>query len=113
MDGYDVILSSHIINFMKWVPMLSDENPELDLMTSIDNIIAAIRDEVYDKIRKTKGGVRSKAFINSRKSLFLRDNNVDLRKALIKAMYDEPGIHLQFNQFFGSIAPLSERQANQ
>lgn len=106
---YDDIISSHIISFMKWVPMISDTPLECDLMISVDNIIDRIRDKVFEKVKESRSGFRNRKFIDSKTSLFVQERNTELRMALIKAMHDESNIHSQFHEYLGVSIPLCER----
>lgn len=109
MEGYEYTpeLSSHILGFMRWVPILSDDETDcsLELLISIENVIDKIQNQIvneygsivtHQRLKKCKDG-----------SLFIDSNQVDnenllksLRQLLIKALFSEEYIRLQFKSFY-------------
>lgn len=99
----DAILSSHIIGFMRWIPLISDKDYSVELLCSVSEIIEVIRDKVAAKIDIQ--AIDSSESAHGNNNLFLEESNLDLRKLLIKAMHDDPHIHFKFHEFYGICCP--------
>ena len=87
---YEMEMSCHILNFLRWIHMPPNENREF--MESIDKIIERIQDQVLCKIGSS---FTVEEFCSFRKtdcssdSLFLWCGNADLLYQLIDAMHNE------------------------
>ena len=93
IPDYDAKISTHILGFMKWLPMLEDETKDYELMKSVDNIVAEIRDEVKEDIKKYE------YFNKDDENYFFRGSK-EQRIILIRAMYKETGIVKRFKNYY-------------
>lgn len=110
-NRYDVYLSSHILGFMRWLPLISENQSDFKLMESIENVIDKIRDTIFnnygnivseENLKKCKAGM---LFVyGSKKTNSVIDVNNDelrsLRKILIEALYGEDYIHSKFCEYY-------------
>lgn len=103
---YDSVISTHIMGFMRWIPMISADDYDIKLLISVENIIDIIRDKVLAEA--TKNCTKEKFFKNSH-NLFLSEQNSSLRKLLISAMHNETLIHSQFHKYYEFIISCAGR----
>lgn len=95
-------LHSHILAFMRWIPIIKQNESNEKIMESIDNIIEQINVqacEIIDGKECLKQMLKKYPF-NSCDSIFIQTNDEDLRKLLIKAMYNESYICILFQDFY-------------
>lgn len=95
-------LHSHILAFMYWIPIIDQNKSDEKTMESIDNIIEQIKVQVC-KIINSKEYLKKmleKYPTNYCDSIFIRANDINLRKLLIKAMYYEPYTCMLFQHFY-------------
>lgn len=106
-DGRVLQLHSHILAFMRWIPMMSQDEPDDKMMESVDNVIDQIKTQVCkivasnDSLRK----VLERYPVECHDTIFTQSEGVELRKLLVDAMYHESEIHLQFQRFYGVDIP--------
>lgn len=108
---YNAELSSHIIGFIKWLPMISDvsfEAKELEFLKSIENVIDKIRNLLfneyssiftYENLKKSKKG---EVFIIDKRN-DVNDNGEQmrrLRQMVIRALYNENYIKRKFEDCY-------------
>lgn len=97
-SGYDdSTLSTHIISFMRWIPIMSEEGDGFERMKFVERILDCIGDEVREKLR---GRYTVQDFINSKTSLFIWDQNDDLRALLMHAMSHEQYFYKCFQEYY-------------
>ena len=95
---YNSIISSNILDFMRWIPMLASPPDDPEFMQSMDNVIEKIRPDILPYIESHILNQDDEKYIND--CIFLSENN-NLRKMLIKALHSEFSIHSQFHNFYG------------
>ena len=102
-EDSDSELHSHIIAFMRWIPMLSQNEPDAKMMESVDNVIDEIKVQVASILAgNNKLQTSLKKYPNDcYDSIFVQSDGVELRRLLIGAMCQEPYIHSQFQGFYG------------
>lgn len=88
--NYDSIISSHILAFMRWIPILSDAPTDYYFLECIDNIIDTIRPQAVEYI------ISDLKFLQQNSNIFLDDKNIELRKSLFRDKY----IQLQYKNFY-------------
>lgn len=108
---YNAELSSHIIGFIKWLPMISDvsfEAKELEFLKSIENVIDKIQNLLfneyssiftYENLKKSKKG---EVFIIDKRNA-VNDNGEQmrrLRQMVIRALYNENYIKRKFEDCY-------------
>lgn len=114
-------LSSHILGFMRWLPIIPDDSneKEYELLKSIDNVIDKIQDKLFDKYsmiffdKNLKNCNNGEIFIGV--SITDKDGNInylsqirELRKLLIDALYSEEYIKNMFNEYYKKSMLLNE-----
>lgn len=92
MTEYDSILSSHILEFMRWLPMISSPPYQPELLQCIESVIDKIRNYIIDN-----DDLKNKMLSNHQDNLFIGNSNVDLRKKLIFALHNDVYIHSCFH----------------
>ena len=95
-------LHSHILAFMRWIPMMTQDKPNKDMMESVDNVIDQIKEKAY-KIIDCKEDLKRNLDTypaNYHDVIFMQDDGIELRRLLIKAMCCEKNICLQFKGFY-------------
>lgn len=96
-------LHSHILAFMRWIPMMSQDKPNKKIMESVDNVIDQIRvraHEIIDSKDSLKQSLNTYP-TSCHDIVFMQDDGIELRRLLIKAMCCEHNICLQFKYFYG------------
>ena len=94
----DVIISTHIIDFMRWFPIIAEEGDGPERMEFVERILDCIRDEVCEKLQER---YRAKDLIENKTNLFIWRNNDDLRELLVKAMSREQYFYQCFQKYYG------------
>lgn len=104
-------LHSHILAFMRWVPMMSQDKPNKEMMESVDNVIDQIKEKACEIIDSKEDLKRSLDTypVNYHDIVFMQDEGIELRKLLIKAMCCEKNICLQFKYFYTEGIPSEEK----
>lgn len=105
-------LHSHIVAFMRWIPMISQDKPNVMLMESVDNVIDQIKVRAYEIIDNEN---RLKESLSTYPAschdiIFMQDGGGELRRLLLNAMYHEPNICLQFKYFYGEDIFKAEKE---
>lgn len=92
--GYDSIISSNILAFMRWVPLLSDAPNDPRFLECIDAVIDTIRPKVLEYIKSVP------KFSQQNINIFLDDKNMELRKILFSTLCKDDYIRLQVEKFY-------------
>lgn len=111
---YDSMLSSHIIWFMRWLPIISEDYDSETLLITVSNIIESIRDSLFSSHNK-EVAIKS---LNRHPSenLFIYENptlkvnhgenlskSKEFRTLLFKALHDEPSVRLMVDDTYKTI----------
>jgi len=96
-------LHSHILAFMRWLPMISQDEPNEILMESVDNVIDKIKLQVCKIIDSNDdlGECLARYPTDFHDTIFVQANCKNLRKLLIEALSHESNIYFQFEHFYG------------
>lgn len=95
-------LHSHIMAFMRWVPMISQNKTDGKVMEALDNIIEKIQEQFNEII---ESNVNLKKCIqtypaNVQDSIFIQAGSMDLRRLLIEAISHEASAYKVFGSFY-------------
>ncbi len=93
----DSTLSIHIISFMRWIPMMIEDEDGVDRMEFIEHILSCIGDEVRKRLKER---YTVQDFIDRKTSLFIWEKNDDLRMLLMQAMSREPYFYKCFCEYY-------------
>lgn len=95
-------LHSHIIAFMRWIPMISPYKLNENVMESVDNVIDQIKVRVCEIIDHTDSLKDSLSVypVNYQDIIFMKKDGKELRRLLLNAMYKDANICLQFKSFY-------------
>lgn len=94
---YDAILSTHILYFARWIPLISEDCCEFEVIGAVSSIIDTIRNDVFNELTDVDKLLFS---TKSSMNLFI-GNTIDcdekclnkmkfLRKLVITSLYKEP-----------------------
>lgn len=102
-------LHSHIVAFMRWIPMMPQDKPNEKMMEAVDSVIDQIRIRACEII---DGKTDLKRCLSTYPSswhdiIFMQDDGEELRRLLINAMFHDPDICLQFQHFYGKEVSIS------
>ena len=87
-------LHSHIIAFMRWIPMVPQDNLGERMMLSVDNVIDKIKEKVYE-IVDSDDNIKKRLYTHPDTgcdTIFVQGDETELRRLLIGEMYNEQGI---------------------
>ena len=87
---YDAIISSSIIGFMRWIPMISDEPKKDKFIECVQDIIEIIRPSALPQVKNAKQS----------ENIFLLNDNLELRKTLIGALCSNSYFQTLFNKYY-------------
>ena len=96
-------LHSHIVAFMRWIPMMSQDKLNEKMMESVDNVVDQIKVRACEIIdgKTNLEKILSIYPSNWHDIIFMQEDGQELRRLLINAMYHNPDIRLQFQCFYG------------
>lgn len=102
----DSQLHSHILAFMRWIPMVRQGERDEKMMESVDNVIDKIESQVCEIVADNDSlKQRLSTYPTSdHESIFLQTDGIKLRELLVDAMYHEKHINLLFQRFYGVVA---------
>lgn len=93
----DAAISTHIIGFMRWIPVIAEESDGLERMEFVEHVLDRIRNEVCEKIQERYA---AKDFMEIKTNLFIQKENDDLRELLIRAMSHEQYFYRCFRKYY-------------
>ncbi len=93
----DSTLSIHIISFMRWIPVMVEDEDGIERMEFVDHVLSHIGDEVRKKLKER---YTVQDFIKCETSLFIWEQNTDLRTLLMHAMSREPYFYKCFREYY-------------
>ena len=87
-------LHSHILAFMRWIPVIPQDKLDEKIMISVDNVIDKIKVRIYEIINNSDDlKERLNTYpINDHDTIFVQGGETGLRSLLIEAMYNEQEI---------------------
>ena len=94
----DALISSHIVAFLKWLPIVDKENVPPNIMSAVFEVTEEIQEEMCIRIGDQ---IKSSSFRKSKDNFFIREENDELRKLLISTMHKNPCLHTQFHDYIG------------
>lgn len=106
---YDSIISSNIMRFMRWLPILDDAENDVELIEAVTRIIELVRNPIFshvgrDKIEEWQFGRKK----HDKDNLFVLADNSELRKLLIHSMYKDKYICSKFREFYSMPSLIME-----
>lgn len=101
-DGKIPKLHSHILAFMRWIPITPYDGPNEEVMESVDKVIDRINPTAWEIISENDNLKKILELYPSdaRNIIFIQEDGKDLRKLLINAMYHEPYIRRYFHTIY-------------
>lgn len=101
-DGKIPKLHSHILAFMRWIPITPYDGPNEEVMESVDKVIDRINPTAWEIISENDNLKKILELYPSdaRNIIFIQEDGKDLRKLLINAMYHEPYIRRYFHTLY-------------
>lgn len=100
VTDYDATISTRILDFMRWLPMVENNwNPQLIHMKAIEHVIEKIRKDYIELAKLAQEDSKRGSFIDE-SSIFMAANAVSLRKKLILALNDETAIRKLLRNYY-------------
>lgn len=106
--NYDAKLSTHVIWFMRWLPLIPENFESKDLLSLVSNLIDVMRRSLFDDYNKEIAIEGLNRCANENLFIYEKDQSYshkvrEFRVLLLKTLYDDPSVKDMVEKYYKTI----------